>query len=139
MTFNKQLTTNSTLSHLKHFNYHFLIKDCKRLHEELQSFSSLSWCMYSFRIGFTLLKQRTTLSWNNEKWKHVNCTSMPMSSHIHSHILVTLFTSTPGHQWLLCVPSCYHYLIRYYKHTLKSITDSLQWNNMYMFTQKTKD
>lgn len=32
-----------------------------------------------------------------------------------------------------CVPSCYRYLVRYYKHTLKSITASLQWNSMYMF------
>lgn len=26
---------------------------------------------------------------------------MPMSGDIHSHMLKTLFTSTPGHQWLL--------------------------------------
>lgn len=66
-----------------------------------------------------------------------NCTSMPISSYIHSHILITLFTSTVVTLQLTpCVPPCCHYLIRHYKHTLKSITASLQWNNMYMFSLK---
>ena len=72
----------------------FLIKDSKRLHEELQSFSSLSWCMYSFWKRFYTPEIM-------QKRKHMNCTSMPMSSHTHSHTLITVSTSTPGHQWLL--------------------------------------
>lgn len=62
-------------------------------------------------------------------------------AHVRSHPLTHPDNTLHKHTWTSvvtlrltrCVPSYYRYLIGYYKHTLKSVTASLQWNNMYMF------
>lgn len=95
-----------------------------------------------FSNTFYTIKQRKSPLWNDVKWKHINCTSLPTSSHMHSHILSSqahLDISGYSAAHSLCTVLLYRYLLMYYKHTLKRITASLQWNNMYMFTYKDVD
>lgn len=91
--------THSKVTHpLEAFHIISLIKDCKRLHEELQSFSSLSRCKKKKKQPKTsyIIQQKTTLKQSGDIWTVHLC-----SCHRSQTLSHSLLTDTSWRQWLL--------------------------------------